>query len=531
MTSATMRFDATQHMRMGQHMKLAPQMIQSMEILQMSQAALQERIDAELESNATLEVAEGLDGEAVRQREETDRATQAEFEAESERGVLDVGSSNAEADFERLSTFEDTNPEAAENAYEPQREREDDWQDRQRAASDNGDGRDAKMDAMANTAERSKPVNEQLLEQWGLIEVEESLRPLGAVILSYVEDDGYLRLPLATILERWPIGERMPTLPELERALHAVQLLMEPAGIGARDSRECLLLQIDAKLDEPDLPESGAGSAAAWNVARQIVATHLDDLANNRLPRIAKATGAGVEEIKAALLLLKTLSLAPARQLSNESEPGIVPDAFVEYDADGDRYIAYLNDARTPNLRVNQEYAKLAKDRSAPKPTRDFLRTSIGNASFLIDAIEQRNKTVLRVLQAVVAAQREYFDFGPQALRPLPMTKVAEQLGIHVATVSRAVAEKWIQTPRGVVALRKFFTGGTVSSESGEEVAWDAIKAALREVVDAEDKSAPLSDDDLAEKLKERGLEIARRTVAKYRAQLDIPTGRLRKVH
>jgi len=257
---------------------------------------------------------------------------------------------------------------------------------------------------------------------------------------------------------------------------------------------------------------------------------HLDDLKNNRLPKVAAKLGTSVETLKRAMEKLRGLSLAPGRQLVNDAAAGIVPDGIVEYDPEHDRYVAYLNDRRLPNLRVNQEYARLAKDRAAPKPTRAFLKVNIGNAQFLIDAIEQRKRTLLRVLEAVVAAQREFFDYGPQAVKPLPMTKVAEQLGIHVATVSRAVSEKYIQTPRGVVALRKFFTGGT-TTDTGEEVSWDAIKAALLEIVAAEDKKNPLSDDDLAEALKVKGFEIARRTVAKYRGQLDIPTGRLRKAH
>lgn len=517
-----MRFDASQHMRMSQQMKLAPQMIQSMEILQMSQAELEERIERELENNATLELAEPGAADAELAQERANDL----FEARAERGPLEVDSGNGEADFERLGTYEDTNPEAAANEYDrPEDRRRDDWQDRQ-ASTSQGDGdRDGKMDAMANTADRAKPVNEQLTEQWGLVEVDEPLRELGDLIVSYIEDDGFLRTPLETIADRAPArpdGSK-PTIAELEKALHAVQLLLEPAGIGARDSRECLLLQIDVKQDDDTDP--------AWDLAHKIVADHLDDLAQNRLPKIAKATGASVDEIKAALEKLKTLSLAPGRSLNQEVAPGIVPDAFVEHDADKDRYVVYLNDSRLPNLRVNQEYARLAKDRTAPKPTRDFIKTNLTNANFLMDAIEQRKRTVLRVIEAVVDAQREYFDFGPQALKPLPMTKVAEQLGIHVATVSRAVAEKYIQTPRGVVSLRKFFTGGTVSAESGEEVSWDAIKAALQDIISAEDKKNPLSDDELADALKERGLEIARRTVAKYRGQLGIPTGRLRKDH
>ncbi|MBX9736095.1 MAG: RNA polymerase factor sigma-54 [Phycisphaerales bacterium] len=519
-------------MRMGQQMKLAPQMIQSMEILQMSQAELQERIDSELESNATLEIAESAEAELTRSRDDE------RFVNLAERGPMEVGEQGAAADFERLSTFEESNPEAAANSFdEPERYRESEWEDRRREGSISEDGRDAKMDAMANTADRSKPVSDQLMEQWHLVEIDPRLRELGEVIVGYIEDDGYLRTSLETILDRIPVAgpaaiTPRPTKEEMERALGAVQLLLEPAGIGARDSRECLLLQIDARGDDPQGDQSGTGAGdRAWSVARRVVTDHLDDLANNRLPKIAKSLGADIDELKSALGLLRTLSLAPGRRLNEEQEPGIVPDAFVEYDAERDRYIAYLNDQRLPNLRVNQEYAKLVKDRAAPKPTRDFLRTSIGNANFLIDAIEQRKRTVLRVVEAVVDAQREFFDFGPQALKPLPMTKVAEQLGIHVATVSRAVSEKYIQTPRGVVSLRKFFSGGTTSSESGEEMAWDAVKAALREIIDGEDKSNPLSDDELADELKKRGLDIARRTVAKYRGQLNVPTGRLRKIH
>jgi RNA polymerase sigma-54 factor len=200
----------------------------------------------------------------------------------------------------------------------------------------------------------------------------------------------------------------------------------------------------------------------------------------------------------------------------------------VEYDDDADRYYAYLTDGRLPNLRLNREYARMSKDRSMAKSDRDFIKTNLSNAQWLMDAVEQRRQTLLRVINAVVSAQRDFFDLGPESLKPLPMTQVAEQLGIHVATVSRAVAGKHIQTPRGVFALRKFFTGGT-QTESGEDVSWESVKAALREVVDGEDKSKPLSDEALAKALKDKGIEIARRTVAKYRGQLGIPSARMRK--
>jgi RNA polymerase sigma-54 factor len=248
----------------------------------------------------------------------------------------------------------------------------------------------------------------------------------------------------------------------------------------------------------------------------------------NRLPKIAEATGIDLDDIGRALEALRRLSLAPGKRLVEERNEPIFPDAVVEYDEDHDRYIAYLTDSRIPQVRLNREYALMSKDRSVPKADRDFLKKNLSNAQWLMDAVEQRQSTLLRVVQAVVEAQREAFDHGMGALKPLPMTQVAEQLGVHVATVSRAVSEKHLLTPHGVLPLRGFFTGG-MSTESGEEVSSNAIKAALQEIIDGEDKSKPLSDEALAKALNEKGFEIARRTVAKYRGQMDIPGARMRK--
>jgi RNA polymerase sigma-54 factor len=509
-------------MRMSQQMKLAPRMIQSMEILQMPLQQLEERIAQELESNATLELAEDAPEAA-----EGGSAPGAEPAADADERPMRVDEAHGRDDFERLESFEETNPDAAANAFDDQPRRAEAPRDeetgtyaRARLAGEP----DAKSEAMANTASRSAPLVEQLQDQWRLADVDEALRPLGEVIISYIEDDGYLRTPLETVLDRWPADRPRPSPDDLRRALSAVQLLLDPPGVGARDVRECLLLQVDALAERP-------GEAAEdWAVVRRLIEDHLEDLAQNRLPRIVEKTGLSMDELKRAMERMHLLSLAPARQLVQEPPGAIVPDAIVEYDPDADRYIAYLNDSRMPGLRINREYAMLAKDRTAPRATREFLKKSLSNAAWLIDAVEQRRRTLLRVIQVVVQAQRDYFDYGPQALKPLPMTQVAEQLGVHVATVSRAVADKYLLTPRGIVPLRSFFSGGT-QTQSGEEMSWDAIKAALKEVIDAEDKSNPLSDDALAEELRKRGIDIARRTVAKYRDQLGVPSARLRKTY
>jgi len=541
-----MRFDASQHMRMSQQMKLAPRMIQSMEILQMPILQLEERIAQELESNVTLEAADGdedalgADGPG----RELEGAARVEAIEERRQDALDeqsrpltIDESSGAEDFSRLDDFERDNPDLAGNEFDaesvPTSHAAADGLDFRRDAGlgsefsrPGGGDADAKAEALSNTASRGASLQDQLREQWHLSDVEEGLRPLGDAIIGYIEDDGYLRTDLATIIDRLPGGPEDKPAPErLERALHALQLLLEPAGVGARDTRECLLLQIDALADEhARTPEE----RSLWDLVRRLVSDHLEDLAQNRLPRIAEKTGEPMARIAQAMERMRHLNLAPGRQLVDEAPGIIVPDAIVEHDPDQDRYIVYLNDRRLPNLRINREYAMLAKEKSAPKQTKEFIRKNLGNAQWLIEAVEQRKRTLERVIRVVVDAQREYFDYGPQFLKPLPMTLVADQLGVHVATVSRAVADKYVQTPRGVVPLRGFFSGGTQTS-SGEDVSWDAIRAAMKEVIDAEDPKSPLSDDAIAEALKQRGIEIARRTVAKYREQLNIPAARLRK--
>jgi RNA polymerase sigma-54 factor len=299
-----------------------------------------------------------------------------------------------------------------------------------------------------------------------------------------------------------------------------LQLALDPPGIAARDTSECLLLQLDAHERE----RTGVATA----LTRALVEKHLDDLLNNRLPKIAEETETSLEDVKDAIAKLRRLSVAPARTLVNDAPPAIVPDAIIEYDEEEDLYIGYLNDRVLPNLRINKSYAKMVRDDDVDRSAKDFIKTNISNAQWLIDAIEQRKRTLVRVLNVVAAAQRDYFEQGPESLRPLPMTQVADQLGVHVATVSRAVAGKHVQTPRGVVPLRGFFSGG-IQTDEGEEMSWEAIRAALREIVDAEDKSKPLSDEALSKALKDKGIDIARRTVAKYRDQLNIPAARLRK--
>jgi RNA polymerase sigma-54 factor len=248
----------------------------------------------------------------------------------------------------------------------------------------------------------------------------------------------------------------------------------------------------------------------------------------NRLPQICKKLGCDMEELNAARRRLARLHPYPGKQIGGDDAPPVIPDAVIFYDEETDRYEIDMANDPAPNLFISGMYRKWLKDKSKDKKTREFLANNVRNARWLLESIEQRKSTIMRVIRAVVDAQRDFFDKGPEHLKPLPMIQVADQLGIHVATVSRAVSEKWIQTPRGVFPLRRFFSGGTTSAE-GEEMSWDAVKEKLKVIIDEEDKHNPLNDDEIVIRLKDQGIDLARRTVAKYRKILNIPTARQRR--
>jgi len=524
-----MRLDTGQHMRLGQQMKLAPRMIQSMEVLQMPLAALEERIEQELAANPTLELADaGLDLDESRAL--TDQQTRDDTDRERDLVVSNNSDTPNADDFERLANLaddyaDDWSANTTGSSDRPTSDWDPAFSPSRRPASGGGE-RDAKQDAMAQSVGRPECLTDQLLEQWRMADAPDDLAPAGRYLIPFIDADGYLRTPFDELVAEAPQGI---TQDHLELALDELQQRLDPPGLAARDLRECLLLQIDAKIDnhrapthrlDPDAPDLAD--------ARLIVDEHLDDLEANRLPKITKATGISIDGIHHAVRQLRQFHPHPGRLLANDDAPNITPDAVIEFDEEQDRYVATLTSGQTPNVQISPEYLEIAAQRDADKRTKDFLKQNITSARWLIDAIAQREVTLLRVINAVLDAQRDYFDHGPAALKPLPMTQVADQLGIHVATVSRAVSEKYLQTPRGIVPLRMFFSGGTTSAE-GEDMSWTAVQEKLKEVIANEDKSKPLSDDALAAEMKKHGIDIARRTVAKYRNQLHIPSARQRK--
>jgi len=477
-------------------MRLAPRIIQAMEILQLPIMALQERIDRELQSNPVLELRDAeVDPEAPPLKEEPpdDRG--------EHQMVVDEGGGNSE-DFRRLAEFEDEFGAELARSDAPPRPR----------PADTGE-RDRKLDAMANTPARGQSLNEYLLEQWVFVEVGEEIKRAGRLIINYIDDDGYLRTPLEELAQKTNVSMEMSSL---RQALKLVQAL-EPPGVGARDLKECLTIQLEA--------EAEIGRDVTLEM--EIVSRFLRDIEMNRLPQIARKTGRRLAEVKAAIENLSHLNPRPGSLVSSRAVPRISPDVIVDVDEDGDVVVS-ATDTNMPHLYISRAYRRMARDRKTDKEARQFLRNNIRAGEWLVGAIQQRRETVQRVAVEIFRVQREFLDFGPEALKPLPMADVARKVGVHVATVSRAVAAKYVQTPRGIYPLRMFFSGGTTTA-AGEDMAWDAVRVKLKEVIHAEDKSSPLNDDQLAEGLSKHGIDIARRTVAKYRNLMGIPPARKRK--
>ncbi|MEM1062685.1 MAG: RNA polymerase factor sigma-54, partial [Planctomycetota bacterium] len=331
----------------------------------------------------------------------------------------------------------------------------------------------------------------------------------GKFVIENLDADGRLQADLEQLIALYgrPISEE-----DARQTLSMIRRL-DPPGVGARDLRECLMLQVT-----PETPHREAVLA--------ILGDHLNDLAQNRIPVIQKKTGLSVDEIKAASDEIAHLNPHPGSAFTSSPTQRVSPDLEVVRGDDGELTVRLL-DEYTPSLRISPYYIKQLKGDPDAK-TKEYIKKKIESARWLIESVEQRNNTLKKVANAIVAHQKEFFDHGPEAIAPLKMQQIADIVGVHVTTISRAVDDKWVQTPRGLFPLKRFFGGGT-KTDDGEDVAWDIIRLKLKAIVDGEDKSSPLSDDALVEKLAEHGYKLARRTVTKYRKNMNIPSSRQRR--
>lgn len=481
--------------------KLSPQQIQYIKLLQLPTLALEQRIKQEIEINPLLE--DGLTEDDLRTDEQGETQDQAETSAEEER---EQETAKAEDDFD----WDDyMNPGEDLYGYKANTE-------------SFGDDDSSEMPAPYQAS-----LAEHLLEQIGHQEFDREEFLIAEQIIGSIDDDGYLRRSLEAISDDVMFSSGlMPTEEAVEVVLKKVQRF-DPVGIAARSLQECLLVQLYA------MPNDEPGLVTAINMLKKcyqaFTMKHFD--------QIMRKLNVDESELKDAYDLIKRLNPKPGEGLFRASENYIVPDFLVEQ-SEGE-FIITLNGKNVPQLRISKGYRQMWENLSAKKrearvvrsedtETRRFLKTKIEAARWFINSLNQRRQTMLRVMQAMVELQEDFFRYGEGHLRPMILKDVAQLIEMDISTVSRVVSNKYVQTEWGVFPLKYYFSEG-LTTDSGEEVSNKEIRSIIQHTIEAEDKKKPLSDQRLVEILEERGYNIARRTVTKYREQLNIPVARLRK--
>ena len=455
----------SQEMKMQQ--ALSPQLYQSMEILQMSLMDLQQLVKQELSANPTLE------------------AQQPEADAQIE---VETGTQDAEQfDAEMVALGDDWSGERSSGL---------------------GSDAEEKHQFLMESLSEGASLQEQLLEQLMMVDLDAQERGIAELLIGNIDDEGYLQLDLEEMMERPDFPVEM-----FERVLRSVQG-MDPAGVGARDLRECLLLQLERA------GETG-GEAYA------LVHDHLDLLGRNRLEEMAGLMELPLERITVLAERVVQLDPKPGLQLSVDAVEMVTPEIFVE-EVEGELRVR-SNRKPYPRLFLNPRYLELLKDKGTPAETKAYIREKLAKSRLMIQSIDQRISMIEQIAGELVTIQRAFFEQGVEGLRPLNMRTVAERLEVHETTVSRAVAGKYMETPRGLLAMKYFFKPG-VRTVSGELVSNEHAKTVLADIIAQEDRKKPYSDARLVALLKERDINISRRTVAKYRDQLKILSSHLRRV-
>ncbi|NUM35892.1 MAG: RNA polymerase factor sigma-54 [Candidatus Brocadiae bacterium] len=484
----SMRLEMSMNQKLTTELRMAPHIIQSIEILTLPLLELKTFVQKQLESNPVLEVLETDNEMQAKEKEQEQR--------EEQETPVDDAFLN---DFENL-----------------EREEWGDFYTQDRVVKRVDEEKDKKLEAMQNSADRPISLQDYLSEQFQLLEIDEGTRAIGYHIIYNIDSNGYLRYPLEEIIKSL---HPVPSMEDTKKAISYIHKL-DPPGIGASNMQECLVLQLDPEDKE-------------YYFKKELIEKYLHDISCNKYPKISKETGRSLEDINAAVESIKRLNPRPGSEYSNEKTHTIVPDVVVEL-IEGE-YVIRMEDDYLPQLRISPYYIRMLESQKEngnaiendPK-AKDFIKKKIESANWVIDAIKQRQTTLYRVVSESIKHQKDFLDHGVNSLKPLKMQEVADSLKIHVSTVSRAIAEKYIQTPRGIFPIKFFFTG-SIEKKDGENTSRASVKEIVQELIAQEDKKNPLSDEEIVDKLKEKGLDIARRTVTKYRKALGITSSRRRK--
>jgi RNA polymerase sigma-54 factor len=466
------------HTKLVQKLILTPSLQQAIKLLPMSTLELRDLLTQEMVENPMLEEVPVEDTQAAEQQ-----TTEEKPEAKPEAQKTD---SWDDADYQYFFG------EYLDDGYRPKAPQE-----------------VRELPPIENTLSTSSSLSDHLLWQLSLQSEDDRLREIGEAIIGNLNDDGYLVASLDELaaMGPWP----------LDQVEHALRLLQgfDPVGVAARDLQECMMLQLR------HLGLEGTPS-------ERIVTEHLRALQNHQIPEISRKLGMSIEELKEHVEVIRHLDPKPGLRFNPTPSQYVTPDVFVE--KIDDEYIVFLNEDGLPQMRISPTYRRLLdKDGNHGEETRAYVRDKFNAARWLIKSVQQRQNTIYKVARSIVNFQREFLDQGIEHLRPLVLRDVANDIGMHESTVSRVVTNKYMHTPQGVFEMKYFFHSG-ISSSYGESVSSVTIKQRIKKIIESEDAKKPLSDSKIVSILQREGLVLARRTIAKYREELKIPTSNQRKV-
>ncbi|HRR06016.1 MAG TPA: RNA polymerase factor sigma-54 [Victivallales bacterium] len=506
-----------QNQEQRQEQIIAPQQIQSLEYLMAQTAELQAKIDKELEENPLLEEVENSSD-----KPEDKITSQDENEINDSAQDEDISPDSPSDERTDSDIFENKLPFQSDSGDFPEDYNDNDSFESEieqagisfvsspTSVKSNTPDYDQHRQFIMDSITSKPSLQEQLLEQLHFLNIPEEQMKIAELIVGSIDEKGFLRSHPADLATKEQVD-----ISTIESLIKFLQEHLDPPGLCARDIKECFLLQLKAKGMEK--------SKIAY-----LVKHHLEDIAKNKKPAVAKKMKISLEELEDLIAELRKLDPAPANQLSTSISTQIIPDVFIE--KKGNIFISQTNKEWSPKLRISQKYLKMLDDPLTPPETKSWIREKVNRAKNVIRSLSQRESTIKRIADLIIDEQFEFFEKGYEYLKPLTMQKIADKLGLHETTISRAISGKYMQTPRGLFEFKFFFSTG-YKSESGEEMSSKSVMEKIREMIDNEDPRKPLSDQDISEKLKAQGLNVARRTVAKYREELGIQSSHLRRQH
>ncbi|MFK8027172.1 MAG: RNA polymerase factor sigma-54 [Gammaproteobacteria bacterium] len=478
-------------LRVGQSLSMTPQLQQAIKLLQLSSLELQQEIQQIFETNPMLE------------REEESAPTSQSQEASEK---TEDASSNVPAEQDITATKEQISDELPIDSN---------WDDIYQASNVYSEApKEPARDVYENESTGSNSLQEHLLQQIDLINLSDVDRIIGMTLIDEIDNDGYLTDSVENIYEG--LVETFPELEldEVEAVLHLIQHL-DPIGTGASNLSECLGVQLQTlPADTPYLEE-----------AIGVVKNYIDALGSRNTKLIQRRMDLSEAELQSTIELIQSLNPRPGAQISNNNTEYVVPDVTVV--KRGNTWRVELNTDTAPKLRINNTYADLIK-RADNSPDNNYMRTQLQEARWFIKSLHSRNETLLRVATSIIEHQRKFLDYGPEAMKPLVLRDIAEELELHESTVSRVTTNKYMHTTRGIFEFKYFFSSHVGTADGGVCSA-TAIRAMIKKLIEEEDNAKPLSDSKIAKLLDEKGINVARRTVAKYREALSIPPSNERK--